>query len=106
MIGHFRAVARIVAIAVATLVLYAARLACLPLAAVAPRAFGRAHHALMRTWARTTLAVMGVRLAVLGRPPAVDQARHLGARRAPVALRHPRHRLLDHDRRLLQAHVA
>jgi 1-acyl-sn-glycerol-3-phosphate acyltransferase len=69
-IGHARALFRIGLIAVATLSFYVARLTCLPLAPVAPRAFGRAHLALMRTWARTTLSIMGVRLAVTGRPPA------------------------------------
>jgi hypothetical protein len=67
--ARLRAVLRIGAIAVATLAFYVARLACLPLAPVAPRAFGRAHLALMRTWARTTLRVMGVRLRQEGRPP-------------------------------------
>lgn len=64
-----RAMFRIGALAAVTLVLYVARLACLPLAAAAPRAFGRVHFALMRTWARTALSLMGVRLAVDGRPP-------------------------------------
>jgi 1-acyl-sn-glycerol-3-phosphate acyltransferase len=68
--SRLRALARLSALGVWTALVYAARLACLPLAPFAPAAEERARRALYAGWARGSARLLGMRVEVSGDPPA------------------------------------
>lgn len=68
--GLARASVRLPAIALSTAAFYAAWVVTRPLGLASAALGRRTHHAVVRAWARTMLALLGVDLRVVGRPPA------------------------------------
>ncbi len=67
--AHFRAVLRLVAVVVLTLIIYVARLLCRPVAWVSGARFARMHGFLLRVWARGCATAIGMTVTVSGAPP-------------------------------------